>query len=260
MPKNSRQNIDARRASLLALLQQQEYCSVTWLAESLNTSEVTIRRELEYLSETGQVIRYHGGARLAHGKLPNFDLAQNYMAMQAEKDAIAGQAAAFVPDHATVMINSSSTAGRVIPYLSAAGITIATNNCRALSQKLPAGLSLLLIGGEMNSSDYKLSTVGSYALNMINSIMCDVCIIGVSGISAESGLTTKDLQDAPINSAMLHGCRGKVIVTADSRKIGITHNYRFAELSEIDVLITDSAADPAALEAIRAAGVQVIIA
>ncbi|MDO4573224.1 MAG: DeoR/GlpR transcriptional regulator, partial [Clostridia bacterium] len=85
------------------------------------------------------------------------------------------------------------------------------------------------------------------------------CILGVNGITAEDGITTSIHQETSINSLMLRRCKGERIVVADSSKVGHSYDFISASIDMIDCLITDSDADEADLERLRAAGVKVLV-
>lgn len=92
---------------------------------------------------------------------------------------------------------------------------------------------------------------GDFATNVINQIYANLSILGVNGITAENGATTSNLQETIVNGKMVERCTGKVIIIADSSKIGKTHSFTSAQIQDIDILITGADADPEELRRIR---------
>ena len=91
----------------------------------------------------------------------------------------------------------------------------------------------------------------------LSRITATKCILGVSGISVQGGITSRVIQETAINQMMLRRCRGPKIVVADSTKIGIEHNFFSGTLNDITHLITDTDANSLQLDQLRRAGIEV---
>ena len=96
------------------------------------------------------------------------------------------------------------------------------------------------------------------AENTFNAINLGTAILGTDGITAEGGVTTHDETEARTNHAMVTHAQ-RVIVVADGSKIGRLALAQVAKIEQVNLLVTDSSADPAALDEIRAAGVSVLV-
>lgn len=254
--KNSEQNIKERYQNILDLLQKNSYMDISDLANTLQVSQPTIRRDVVALSNQNKIIRHFGGVKLANpvtaAEVPSSDpLLQTKM-------VIAQCAANLLKDGDTVFINSSATALLIYPYIINKKVVVITNNGRSLSAPRNPGTELVLTGGEVNSG--KMSMIGEIALNSISNIVATKCILGVSGISIDGGFTTQVIQETPINRSMIAHCKGSVIVVADHTKIGRIHNFTSGKIEDVNVIITDSGADPNELAAFRTIGIEVIIA
>lgn len=263
--KNSKINILERQTKLLAYLQKHRYATVADLTIALSVSPATVRRDLKNLRQSGDVNTFYGGTRLneSNHSLPVFDNERYFLTNISAKEAIAREAATLVESGDTIFINSSSTALRIIPYIRDKEVTIITNNARSLSTKRNPGTQLILIGGEVPnigaSTSTKMCTSGDYAVRMIEKITTTKCFIGVSGISAERGLSSMAINEPAINRAMLENCRDSVIVLADHRKVGLNHSYHFGPIDKVDFLITDNLSDIEEIEKLKNEGVKVII-
>lgn len=264
--KNSRNNIMVRRRNILSFLEKHNFVKFTELAESMNVSVATIRRDIISLEKNGRVMVRMGGVFLSSNfkNLPNFDSAPMRQANSDIKDAIARQAAQLLEDGDSVFMNSSSSAIKLFPYIQDKTLTVITNNGKSILQPRSASVELIITGGEIvndnpNGQIVKGAMTGDFTLNMIKMVNATKCVLGVSGISAGGGLTSQSIQDASVNRTMVRQCTGAVIIVADHRKIGVRHNFFFTPINSVTHLITDDKSDPVELEKIRKSGVKVIV-
>ncbi len=255
--KNNRGAIQKRQMRLLEHLQQTGSADVTVLAQLLGVSSITVRRDLDELESRGVVTRYFGGARLTPTAEKDDEPAywETTTQRMAQKRAIAKRAAELLEDGDTVFINSSATALLIYPYIQDKSVVIVTNNGRSLLAQRNRGVELVLTGGEVYGG--KQSLVGQFALDALARITATKCILGVSGISVQGGITSRVIQETAINQMMLRRCRGPKIVVADSSKIGIEHNFFSGDLKDVTDLITDNGAAETQLEQLRQAGLRV---
>lgn len=100
--------------------------------------------------------------------------------------------------------------------------------------------------------------MGEYAMNTLSEIRADVAIIECSGLKASSGVSTNNFQEANINERMVLNTIGPIILVAESHKIGTETSFIFTDLTNIDILITDTYADLQLVEQIEDLGVRVI--
>lgn len=250
--KNSIAAIDRRHADILDVLKEKQHLTTQELAEALNVSLSTIRRDLHLLEEKNDIVRKYGYCTLNYADRDEVDPSGS----EHLKKAIAREAGQFVHDCDTLFINASSTALKTVNYMHAEHVTIVTNNLEINHLPQNANYNYLLTGGEMRFP--KEALVGDIALNTIAAINADTCIMGCSGVSLESGVTTEIINEGKINALMLdHTLKRKVLV-ADHRKIGVTSKCKVADISAFDYLITDQYASAETLKEIRKLGVKVI--
>lgn len=244
--RNNRSIVEKRRVRILEILGENGFAKVSLLAEELNASPLTIRRDLEILEESGKIYRFHGGA-----SLPKRVIGTNIFssALTLHKQAIARRAAAFVENGDTIFINTSSTALAMLSYIKADHVTVITNNVKAVSCAKPADMILVLTGGEVRVP--KEAMVGDFALNNLNKVTASKCFLGCNGITREEGVTTAVLQEATINGQMLTRAIGERYILADKTKIGRRLNFIYGALEEITCLITDTEASQSEVEKLR---------
>ncbi|MDR1914633.1 MAG: DeoR/GlpR family DNA-binding transcription regulator [Clostridiales bacterium] len=231
----------------MRLLEQTGSLKVSILAKKLNTSQLTIRRDLDVLEKEKKIERYHGGAVLTQQPMKNINIFSSDLTLY--KHAIARKAASFIEDGDTIFINTSSTALFMIPYIKARQITIITNSVKAVSSNRHKESELVLTGGEILMP--KEAMVGDFTLNTLNKVMASKCFLGCNGITVEEGVTTAVLQEATVNRQMLTRVTGKRFILADRTKIGRRLNFVYGSLSDINCLITDTEADLSEVEKLK---------
>lgn len=250
-----------RHVSILELLEQSGRVRVDELAEDLNVSSVTIRRDLDYLNEEGHLIRTHGGAKLVEAsRTPQNErrFVDKGTINVPEKERIADRAAQLITSNDIVFLNSGSTALFFLRALRERTIRVITNNAAAIECDIDPLVELLILGGEYR--EQSRSFVGEFALNTLRSIYSSHTILGTNGLSLEHGLTTTVYQECNINQAMIQNTHGKVIVLADHSKLEHVSNFVSAPLDAIDILITDGAAPAEFVHGVQDRGIEVVTA
>jgi DeoR family transcriptional regulator, fructose operon transcriptional repressor len=232
---------------------------VNALAEDLDVTPETVRRDLTILERHGVLRRVHGGAipveRL--GFEPGVETRSELYV--AEKERIAKAALAHLPHEGTVLLDAGTTTLRLAEQLPRdRELTIVTNSLAiaALVAQHP-NLSLYLLGGRVRGRT--LAAVGPWVIQALQDVFVDVAFMGTNGLSVERGLTTPDQSEAAAKHAMITAARRSVVLT-DHSKIGVDHFSRFAELSDIAAVITDDGLDPETAAEIEALGPEVVLA
>lgn len=253
-PKRSR-----RMAAILDAIAEAGEVSLADLAETFETSPATMRRDLTVLADQGLIARTHGGAKVT-GSLAEMPVALRDTRFQEAKRRIARATAARIPRerHAVAMSGGTTTAGVARELANHADLTIVTNSLSIASHvAVHPRLKVVMTGGILRPQSLEL--VGVLAEGTFTAVNVGTAVLGADGISAEAGVTTHDETEARTNHAMVAKAQ-RTIVVADGSKIGRTALARMADISEIDVLITDDSADPDELVRLRAAGVEVVLA
>ncbi|MCX7776291.1 MAG: DeoR/GlpR family DNA-binding transcription regulator [Rectinemataceae bacterium] len=251
-----------RREKILEIVNARGRASVQELAAALDTSEITIRRDLAELSSAGLVQRSHGGAvSNRSGEMPEpterFFNEKDVLFIE-EKKRIAVMAAQLIQDGQTVFMNSGTTTLCFLRALQGRRIRVITNNAAAIGLDPGPGVELVILGGEYREQSRSL--VGEFTLQAISNVYADHTILGTNGISLEKGLTTSVYQECSINQAMIEHTHGKVIVIADSSKMGKVANFISSGLSKVDIVITDDGCPKEYRDGLHALGLEVIIA
>lgn len=253
--------IEIRRQKILEQLNRTGKVSVIELSAMLDVTPVTIRNDLTELEQEGCLLRVPGGAvqvpvtgnTSGNGFNPNQDT------NKIQKEAIAKAVAELVRDGDTLFINSGTTSERIAEALDIRkNLNIVTNALQvALALGNVPSFRVLLIGGEINAR-YGF-THGGDAQDQLGNYQADWCILSVDGVSAKGGITTHHAEEAIIDRIMSAGAK-KTVIAADSTKIGRAGFSRVSAAGTEMLLITDPAADGAALDALREQGMTVCLA
>ncbi|HEY8463851.1 MAG TPA: DeoR/GlpR family DNA-binding transcription regulator [Bacillota bacterium] len=245
-----------RRSRIMAVLQRQGRCLVGDLARELNVSEVTVRQDLDLLEQQGLLIRTHGGAVLKSksGLEQPFQQVEN--AFKHEKERIAAAAVRLIAPGDTVILDVGTTVTEVAKrMLELREITVFTNglNIATILEANPA-LTTIVTGGTLRAKQHSL--VNPYAGLILDQIHVDLAFIGCSGIAVPQGVTNVNIAEAEIKARFIKAAQRRVVL-ADSGKVGKVALAKVADLSEIDLLITDRATAPETIASLREAGLEV---
>lgn len=246
--KKDRACVDNRRNRILALMEKNPRVRVDELADMLEVSLITIRRDLQYLEDRKLLVRTHGGAVASQNPMDEISL---------YRKLIAEFAAGFVTDNDTLFINTSSNALKILEHISCSNVTVITNNGKAIHCDHSQEVNVVLTGGELRYP--KEAMVGDFALRNLQTIYAKKAFIGCSGISAENGMTTELFNEVSINEMMVSHATQEVYVLADHTKIGKNSSFVSCPIDKIKYLITDEKASAEALDLIREKGVTVYV-
>jgi DeoR/GlpR family transcriptional regulator of sugar metabolism len=235
------------------MVQIQGEVSVEQLAVLFDTSEVTIRKDLSALEESGFLLRRYGGAI----KVPTAlnDEAEN---LSATKQAIAKQAALLIRDHNRIIIDSGSTTQALVSYLAQKGLVVMTNSLSLANALIEADCepTVLMTGGTWDARSESFQ--GKVAENALRAYDFDQLFIGADGIDITRGTTT--FNELVGLSQVMSEVSREVIVLIESQKLDRKMPNVELSWAQIDKLVTDHGISYETKERIEAQGVEVIIA
>lgn len=221
-------------------------------------SQATIRRDLEALQQQQLVSRTHGGA-IIHAAFNDLPLSYKTAQDLPEKQRIARCAVQFVEGARVIGTTGGTTVSQFARLLrDRDGLTVVTNAVNIAVDLLGnPRMRVFLAGGEVRGSSQE--AVGHGAEAFLSQYHTDVAFLGVDGVDALVGCTNYDSAGARVNAMLFQRARRKVVL-ADATKIGRVALAQVCRMAEVDVLITDGRAPPAALDRIRRQGCRVICA
>lgn len=228
-----------RQDRIAQLVMDRGSMSVDALADRLDVSTQTIRRDIDGLTEDSRFRRVHGRLELAAPHL-NTPFDQRAGTNPDAKRAIAARAADLVPDGATLFISIGSTPLAVAHALAARReLTVITNNLSA-AMALSAERSnrIILPGGELRLPDRDM--VGDEAITFLERYRAEFCIFGVAGIDADGSLLEFQAAEIRTCEKMRANARTAILVT-DRTKFGRMAPAAAGNITTLDHVILDRA-------------------
>src|SRR5262249_23669251 len=227
------------------------------MQRKLKVSRETIRRDLVLLAERNALRKTHGGALSLERSEP--EIAIREVINAAGKRAIGRLAASLVPDGATVILATSSTAQQVAETLLARqGLTVFTNSI-AICGKLAGHNknSVYMLGGEVQAING--ATLGRDATTMLTHYFADFAFIGAGAISPAGWVMDFTREEGELHGLMLQSARTAVVV-ADHSKFNRYAPVRVSNLEKVTHLVTDRRPDPTVAAALAALPVELLVA
>ncbi|MCV2395499.1 DeoR/GlpR family DNA-binding transcription regulator [Actinotalea sp. M2MS4P-6] len=227
------------------------------LAEILDVTPETVRRDLTALERRGLLHRVHGGAIPVERLGFEPEVSERETLMATQKERIAKAALDELPDGGAIILDAGTTTARLAELLPTdRELTVVTHSLPiALSLASRPPFTVHLLGGTIRGRT--LAAVGSWTERDVEDIFADVAFLGTNGLTVDQGLTTPDLVEAGVKRALVAASR-RIVVLADHTKVGRSEFAHVAPLSVIDTLITDVGLEPELAEQIEAAGPRVV--
>jgi DeoR family transcriptional regulator of aga operon len=249
---------EERRRAMIEILQRDGRVLVTDMARKFDTSQVTIRKDLEILHAHGLVHRTHGGALPAReGALEDPSLREKEKLHRREKLRIAASAAAEVKEGQVVILDSGTTTTAIARALrNFHNITIITNALNIAAELTGAPVEVILTGGTLRKNSFSL--VGPIAEETLRRLNADILFLGVDGFDVHYGLSTPNLLEAKVNRVMVEVAK-RTVAVCDSSKFGRRSLSLIIPPSALHEIITDHGVPKSDLKALRKIGVEVML-
>jgi DeoR family transcriptional regulator, aga operon transcriptional repressor len=250
--------IEERRQHILGLIQSQGRVLVNELSQGLRISQITIRKDLDYLQSKGLLQRTHGGALpLSVGTLFDPSIQEKQAQHSQEKRRIADAAAKLVQEGQCVMLDSGTTATAVAHALRRfARLTVITNAINIAADLANTDFELIVIGGTLRKNSHSL--VGPLAEDVLDEMHADILFLGVDGFDPEIGLTTPNLLESRVNRAMVKASK-RVVVVCDSTKFHRRSLSRIVPLSEVHCVVTDRGLSDVDADTVRGMDIDLVL-
>ncbi|EKX64976.1 DeoR/GlpR transcriptional regulator [Streptomyces ipomoeae] len=258
---------DARWQALLELLVERGRLDVEEAAAELAVSAATIRRDFDQLAEQQMLVRTRGGA-VVHGVSYELPLRYKTARRATEKQRVAKAVADLVAPGEAVGLTGGTTTTEVARALAVRGdlasgsptspaLTVVTNALNIAAElAVRPQFKIVVTGGVARAQSYEL--VGPLADGVLGQITMDVAVLGVVAFDATHGTAAHDESEAAINRLLCERAE-RVVVAADSSKLGRRAFARICATESVDTLVTDSAAESEAVRRFEEAGVRVVV-
>ena len=247
-------NIDKRRQAIVDMLNQMGAIQLTKLKEYFpEVSEVTLRKDLQFLDERQQIIRVHGGAKALPHALSFVYRSGIYLE---EKGLIAAKAAQLAQPGNSVCITAGSTCAELAKRQPAEPLYIFTDGLNtALSVPNRPEIKVEIFGGEVDMNIMRIS--GLSVLQSVEAMHFNIAFLGTPGFHPEHGFSYPSPMTAAVLSKAIENA-DKVVMLMDSSKVNYALMPRNIPMERIDVLVTDGKLEAKIVEKLKAKGVQVI--
>lgn len=250
---------DQRREMIMRHLREHRLLSVHQLTELLGCSHMTVRRDVATLEESGRAYAIPGGVRIASHLVSEPSHQAKSGTEQPQKRGIAAHVARLLKPGMTIYLDAGTTTACLIPHIVAlSDMTVITNDFRiVLSLADSPQVTVVHTGGILDHSNG--SGVGPLAAATLRQLVADVAFLSTSSWDLERGVTTPSAPKVEVKRAAM-GIASQRVLVGTSAKYGIYGTYRITALDEFDLVVTDEGMTEAAIQRLRATGLDLAIA
>lgn len=247
---------EERRQAIAAHAREHGRVEVVALADDLDVTPETIRRDLTELERAGILRRVHGGAIPMDRFRAEPGLQEKAGVMAAEKRRIAKVALEHVPDGGSILLDAGTTTSELASVLPDRELTVVTN-ALPIATMLAARdrITVRVVGGRIRGRT--MANVDGWALRALGELMVDVAFLATNGLSLARGLSTHDPDEAEVKRAMVAAARSRILL-ADHTKVGQEQLVAYAGLDDLDLLVTDTGLDAEVADQLAGAGPEVV--
>ena len=252
-------SIAERHKYIKEQLAKNGFIRVQDIADQLNVTGATIRKDLRILESQNVLFRTHGSATPVKPQIMDLSVKEKITKNVEQKRLIAKAANNLIVENDAVILGSGSTVTAFASIMEPIGllnvVTPSLGIAILLSDK--DNIDIGILGGSLIKKS--LSVRNSYSEEGLKNISCSKLFIGVDGIDLESGFTCATFEEAHLTNVMMQAAT-KTIVLADSTKFGKRGFGKIGNIDDIDAIITDPGIPKSLMKKIEDLGVQIIIA
>ena len=229
---------EQRQEMILQMLEEKGSITVGEIREKFDSSESTIRRDLNYLDSIGKLTKVFGGAVLRENRFITKELSvsQKSLVNIEAKTRVAQYAAQLIEADDFVYIDAGTTTECMIDFLTEKRATYVTNAVTHARKLAVSGFRVILIGGELKGITE--AVVGNQAVISLEKMNFNKGFFGANGISQKRGYTTPDISEALVKETAFKHCLNRYVL-ADSEKLGRISSVTFGDINDA-VIITDN--------------------
>jgi DeoR family transcriptional regulator, aga operon transcriptional repressor len=254
---------EVRRQWILDYVGARDYVRVAELGDQFGVSHVTIRADLAAMERRGLIARVRGGAMPTRRLVSERSFEETAGQNAQEKAAIGRAAAALVQDGESIAIDVGTTTAALAHALVRRGtlqqVTVFTNSLRIASELEPAipRITVVVTGGTLRPMQHSL--VDPMASGIFDRIRPHIVFLGANGLDAVHGVTNVNVPEAEMKLRMARVAR-RVVLLVDGSKLGRVDVVQVCTADELDLVVTGASAPASELEALREAGVEILVA
>lgn len=226
-----------RQKKILELLIANQVMKIAELAEELNVSVETLRRDINLLASQGKIEKIYGGVKLVEWNFGESSIDVRMISRLKEKEMIAQKCSEYIHDGDCIYLDSGSTTYQIAKYIkNKKNLTVITNSIPVVNELLTSDIELIIIGGKVRKKEKSVTSYDFlFNFNELNILKAFIC---ASGITVESGISDYNLEEAITRKKIIE-LSNEVYVAADSTKFDKNVTIGIAPLEKIDYIITD---------------------
>ena len=225
-----------RKQIIMEKLAQENFVTLEFLVGVLDTSESTVRRDLDELASEKKLHRVHGGAEKNRPlQEEETNLQKSIKNVQAKK-AIVKRAAELIDNGDVIFVDAGTTTALLLDQLHAEGLTVVTNSIHHAAKLVEKNINTIIIGGYVkNSTD---ASIGQLAIMQLSQLNFDKAFVGMNGIDHHF-LTTPDTEEAAIKKTVIDNAQ-VTYALADASKLGQTSFVKVDRLETVTIITNQS--------------------
>lgn len=229
-----------RQSMMVELLEREGTVSVATFSKLLDTSEATVRRDINILDKIGKLKKVYGGATISTNELfstRELDSKEKNTINVNEKRQIAMYAASLIEDGDSVYIDAGTTTGFVPEFLKNKNAFFVTNGIEIAKSLTFLGMKTVLLGGNIKLSTD--SVIGEECIRILKKYNFNKGFFGTNGITSNEGFTTPDSKEAAVKSYAISHTKD-VYILADSDKFGKIYAVTFLNIADAVIVTNNS--------------------
>lgn len=225
-----------RRQRIMAQLLEKQQVTVKQLAESMDVSDATVRRDLRALADEHGLELNHGGASLSSSRDYSYQ-AKTLRSMESKR-VVGRLAAQLIKDGDSIFLDSGTTCSQIVPFLKQRrNLTLVANSTRIAFEMESSATRLFMLGGEYRSD--RMDTIGPMAIATLETLRGYTAFIGTDGISMDFGPSASDIESAHLHRQVVHNASSTVLLV-DQTKFGSASLFQIVDWSYVKVVVTDA--------------------
>lgn len=250
--------MEVRRKQIIDLVNREGNASFGMLISQFKPiSEMTLRRDLEYLDKTGAIVRVHGGAKSVDVVIGTDDLFLKRSVRNIEaKKIIAKKAVELLRTNTAIYLDSGTTTTLLARHIPDNRYMIFTSGITCVQEMLQLEHPQIhVVGGKLNRASQ--STCSSKSLDYLENTNFQIAFLGVTGFTLEHGFTCGTEDECELKRAAIKNS-DTVVALMDSSKVGVVSTFTYAALKDVDIIVSDGELSGKIKSALEEAGVSVL--
>jgi DeoR/GlpR family transcriptional regulator of sugar metabolism len=214
---------------------------ITDLAEELNVSIDTLRRDLNLLTKQEKIEKVYGGVKLVESTFGESTIDERMISSLKEKESIAQTCSEYIRDGDCIFLDSGSTTYQIAKYIKNKNrLTVVTNSIPVILELMNSDVEVIIIGGKVRKNEKSVVTY-DYLFNF-NELNISKAFICASGITADKGISDYNLEEAITRKKIIELSK-EVYVATDHSKFGKDVTVSVSSLKNINFIVTDQYLD-----------------